>query len=155
VRDGQVSSKSLLNILWEKEVFFLLSQFHLNPFTEGKEKTKMVSFASAFPILPGKTEQWKHFYQEMVGPRRSEYDASNQRLEIARLVLALQQTPQGDMAVVYFEAQDIPHVFEGYASSQEPYDVWFREQIKDIHSVDFSQPLPGPLPEVVIDWRAK
>lgn len=115
----------------------------------------MASFASAFPMLPGKTEQWKHFCQQMAGPRRSEYEASNQRLGITRAVVSLQQTPQGDMAVVYLEAQDIPRVFEGYRSSQELYDVWFREQIKDIHGVDFSQPLPGPLPEVVIEWPAK
>jgi hypothetical protein len=115
----------------------------------------MALFASAFPILPGKTEQWKHFCQEMVGPGRSEYEASSNRLGITRAVVFLQQTPQGDMAIVYLEAQDIPRVFEGYASSQEPFDVWFREQVKDIHGVDFSHPLPGPLPQVVIDWRAK
>ena len=114
----------------------------------------MASFESAFPILPGKTEQWKHFCQEMVGPRRSEYEASNKRLGITRVVNSLQQTPQGDMAIVYFEAPDIPRVFEGYGSSQEPFDVWFREQVKDIHGVDFSQPLPGPLPEAFLDWRA-
>jgi hypothetical protein len=115
----------------------------------------MASFASAFPILPGKIEQWKHFCQEMVGPRRSEYEATNNRLGITRAVVSLQQTPQGDLAVVYLEAPDIPRVFEEYGSSQEPYDVWFREQVKDIHGVDFSEPLPGPLPEVLIDWRAK
>ena len=115
----------------------------------------MASFASVFPILPGKTEQWKRFCQEMVGPRRSEYEATNKRLGITRDFASLQQTPQGDVAVVYLEAQDIPHVFEAYASSQEPFDVWYREQLKDIHGVDFSQPLPGPLPEVFIDWRAR
>jgi hypothetical protein len=56
---------------------------------------------------------------------------------------------------VTYEAQDIPRVFASLASSQEPYDVWFREQVKDIHGVDFSQGLPGPLPEVFIDWQAK
>jgi len=120
-----------------------------------KREKHMASFASVFPILPGKTEQWKRFCQEMVGPRRSEYEASNKRLGITRDFAALQQTPQGDVTVVYLEAQDIPRVFEGYASSQEPFDVWYREQLKDIHGVDFSQPLPGPLPEVFIDWRAR
>jgi hypothetical protein len=122
---------------------------------QGKENTEMASFVSAFPILPGKTEQWKHFCQEMVGPRRSEYEASNHRLGLTKEVVSLQQTPQGDMALVYWEAPDISRIFEGYASSQEPFDVWLREQIKDIHGVDMSQPPPGPLPEVVIDWRAK
>ncbi len=67
----------------------------------------MASLASAFPILPGKTELWKHFSQEMVGPRRSEHEASRKRLGVTREVAYLQQTPQGDMAVVYLEAQDM------------------------------------------------
>ncbi len=115
----------------------------------------MASLASAFPILPSKTEQWKHFSQEMAGPRHREYEASRKRLGISREVAYLQQTPQGDMAVVYFEVQDIPSVFEGFGRSQEPFDVWFREQVKEIHGLDFSEPLPGPLPEAIVDWRAK
>jgi hypothetical protein len=114
----------------------------------------MASLASAFPILPGKIEQWKHFSQEIAGSRHSAHEASRKRLGITREVAYLQQTPQGDLAVVYIEAANIPRVFEGFASSQEPFDVWFREQVKQIHGLDFSQPLPGPLPEAFIDWRA-
>jgi len=91
----------------------------------------------------------------MAGPRHGEYEASRKRLGISREVAYLQQTPQGDMAVVYFEVQDIPSVFEGFGRSQEPFDVWFREQVKEIHGIDFSEPLPGPLPEAIVDWRAK
>src|ERR1700758_2972019 len=97
-----------------------------------KGEKQMASLASVFPILPGKTEQWKRFCQEMVGPRRSEYEATKNRLGITRDFASLQQTPQGDVTVVYLEAQDLPRVFEGYASSQEPFDVWYREQLKDI-----------------------
>jgi len=114
----------------------------------------MAALAMAFPILPGKTEQWKHFCQEMAGPRRSEYEASNKRIGATRAALYLQQTPQGDMVVVYQEAADMQHFFEAMGMSQEPYFVWFREQVKEIHGVDFSQPLPGPLPEAFMDWRA-
>lgn len=114
----------------------------------------MASLASTFPILPGKTEQWRHFSREMAGSRHSEYEASRKRLGITREVAYLQQTPQGDLAVVYTEAQNIPRVFEGFATSQEPFDVWFREQVKEIHNLDLSQPLAGPLPEAIVDWRA-
>ena len=114
----------------------------------------MASLAMAFPILPGKTEQWKHFNQEMAGPRHSEYEASRKRLGETREAAYLQHTPQGDMAVIYAEAQDVQRVFEGFGRSQEPFDVWFREQVKEIHGVDLSQPLPGPLPEAFTDWRA-
>ena len=115
----------------------------------------MASLASAFPILPGKTEQWKHVSREIAGPRLGEYEASRKRMGVTREVAYLQQTPQGDMAIVYIEAQDIPRVFEGLGMSQEPFDAWFREQTKEIHGVDLSQPLPGPLPEAIVDWRAR
>lgn len=114
----------------------------------------MASVATTFPILPGKTEQWQHFCQEMAGPRHSEYEASRKRLGLTREVAYLQHTPQGDLAVVYAEAQDIPTVFAGFATSQEPFDVWFREQALEIHGVDLSQPPAGPLPEAIVDWRA-
>lgn len=114
----------------------------------------MASLAMAFPILPGKTEQWKHFVQEMAGPRRSEYEASRKRVGLTREVTSLQHTPQGDMLILYNEAQDIQRAFEVMAMSQEPFDVWFREQVKEIHGADFSQPMPGPLPETFLDWRA-
>ena len=115
----------------------------------------MTSLALAFPILPGKTQQWKHFCQEMVGPRHLEYEASRTRLGVTREVAYLQQTPRGDLAVVYVEAQEIPRVFEGFGRSREPFDVWFRQQAMEIHGVDLTQPLPGPLPEAIVDWRAR
>jgi hypothetical protein len=115
----------------------------------------MTSFASAFPLLPGKAEQWKQFSHEMIGSRRSEFEAFLQRQGVTREVVALQQTPQGDMVVVYFEAPNIARAFEVLGSSQDPFDVWFRAQAKDTTGIDFSQPAPGPLPEVYIDWQAR
>jgi Family of unknown function (DUF6176) len=115
----------------------------------------MASIGTAFPIIPGKTEQWKRFSQEMAGSRRSDYEASRKRLGVTREVAYLQQTPQGDLAVIYIEAQDIQRVFQGLGSSQEPFDVWFRQQSKEIHSLDLSQPPAGPLPEAIVDWRAR
>src|SRR5882762_6669183 len=103
-----------------------------------KGEKQMASFASVFPILPGKTEQWKRFCQEMVGPRRSEYEATNKRLGITRDFASLQQTPQVDVAVVYLEAQDIPHVFQAYAISQYLFDVYYIVNANDTHGVDFS-----------------
>ena len=37
------------------------------------------------------------------------------------------------------------------ATSQEPFDVWFRETAKVVHGVDFAQPLPAPPPELVFE----
>ena len=114
----------------------------------------MVSLGMALPLLPGKTESWKRWTQEMAGPRLSEYQASRQRLGITREASFLQQTPQGDMAVLYIEAEDIIRVFQGLASSQEPFDVLFRQQTKDFFGLDLEQPPAGPPPETILDWRA-
>lgn len=118
------------------------------------EKEDMASLASAFPILPGKLEQWTHFSQELVGPRHAEYVASRKRLGITREVAYHQQTPMGDLSVVYLEAQDIQAVLQGFGTSQEPFDVWFRQQVLEINGLDFTQPPAGPLPEAIVDWRA-
>ena len=113
----------------------------------------MASLGMALPLLPGKTESWKRWTQEMAGPRLSEYQASRQHLGITREASFLQQTPQGDMAVLYIEAEDIIRVFQGLASSQEPFDVLFRQRTQEFFGFDLTQPPPGPLPETVFDWR--
>lgn len=114
----------------------------------------MASLASAFPILPGKLEEWSSFCREMAGPRLKEYEASRKRLNITREVSYLQPTPQGALAVVYIEAQDIQAMFRSLAVSQDPFDVWFCDRVREIHGVDFREPPQGPLPEAIVDWHA-
>jgi hypothetical protein len=115
----------------------------------------MAVFVSAFPLRPGQTEHYRRFNQEIIGPRRAEFEAACRRQGVTREVVALQQGPQGDVGIVYFEAPDIPRVFAELAASQEPFFVWFREQARAITGVDFAQPSPAPLPEVHIDGRAE
>src|SRR5205823_12608255 len=110
----------------------------------------MASLGMALPLLPGKTESWKRWTQEMAGPRLSEHQASRQRLGITGEASFLQQTPQGDMAVLYIEAEDIIRVFHGLASSQEPFDVLVRQQTKDFCGLDLAQPAAGPPPETLV-----
>jgi hypothetical protein len=115
----------------------------------------MASVASTWPILPGKLAAWRRLAAEMQGARREEYAASAQRLGATACRLYYQQTPQADLAVVYFEGADIGRFFQGMATSQDPYDVWFREQMLDIHGWDVTQPLPGPLPALVFEWQGR
>ena len=111
----------------------------------------MASLASAFPVLPGKWEALRRFTQEMGGPRRSEYEASRRRLGITIERSYLQQTPQGDLVIVYTEADHPEDLLERIAASQDPFDVWFKQQLQEIHGVDFNQPPPGPPPELIFD----
>ncbi len=111
----------------------------------------MASLASAFPVLPGKREALRRFTEEMGGARRSEYEASRRRLGITIERSYLQQTPQGDLVIVYTEADHPEQLLERIAASQDPFDVWFKQQLQEIHGVDFNQPPPGPPPELIFD----
>jgi len=113
----------------------------------------MAALAMILPLLPGKTEAWKHWTQEMAGTHLNEFRASRKRLGITREESFLQQTPQGDMAILYIETEDIAHAFQGLATSQDPFDVLFRQRTQEFFGFDLTQPPPGPLPETVFDWR--
>ncbi len=114
----------------------------------------MATLAMTLPLLPGKTESWKSWVQEMAGTRLSEFQASRDSLGITREESFLQQTIQGDMAILYIEAKDMAHAFLGLATSQDPFDVLFRQKTQEFFGLDLAQPPSGPLPETVFDWRA-
>jgi hypothetical protein len=48
------------------------------------------------------------------------------------------------MAVVVMEADDIGRAMEGVASSDDPFNQWFRERVQDVHGIDLQS---GPPPE--------
>ena len=115
----------------------------------------MPEIAAVYPILPGKTEAWKEFTQEMSGSRKNEHAASRQRLGIRRETAFLQQTPMGDMAIIVTDTdKDVGELFQSLAMSSETFDVWFREKVKELHGLDVTQPPPGPPPEKHFDYQA-
>lgn len=114
----------------------------------------MATIAFATPILPGKLEAWRRFNQETLGSRGSEHEAANRRYGITRELAWLQQTPEGDLAIVYLEVAEPERMFREMATSADPYDVWFRQQVLDIHGLDLTQPPQGPLSELAFEWRA-
>ena len=62
----------------------------------------------------------------------------------AREASWIQQTPNGDMSVVYVEADDIEAAMAGLGSSQGPFDVWFREQTREMHGINIEDGFPPP-----------
>jgi hypothetical protein len=114
----------------------------------------MASLAMTLPLLPGKTEAWQRWAQEISGARLSEYQASRKRLGIIQERSFLQHTPQGDIAILSIEAKDIARALGGLATSQDPFDVLFRQKTEEFFGLDLTQPPSGPLPETVLDWQA-
>ncbi|MEJ2264486.1 MAG: DUF6176 family protein [Anaerolineales bacterium] len=115
----------------------------------------MSQFAMAVPILPGKTQELKRWAQESQGPRRKEYTASRRRLGILFEKVFIQPTPQGDLLLLFFEDVDHARMNQVLASSQDPYDVWFRQKMQEITGIDFSQPATGAAPEMLLNWQSE
>jgi hypothetical protein len=113
----------------------------------------MAAFAFIAPILPGKEHADKGYMQEAVGPRRQEYVAWRRSQGITCEAVWHQQTPQGTVAIVYMEADDPQRALQSMGTSNEPIAQWFRQCILEVHGLDLTQPMPGPLPELVIDER--
>ena len=62
---------------------------------------------------------------------------------VTRQTVWHQETPDGTVAVVYMEADDEAGVAK-FASSDAPFNRWFRDQLKDVHGLDISQSGPPP-----------
>jgi hypothetical protein len=113
----------------------------------------MAVFMGAFPVLPGKEEELRKFAEE-TRSRRGEFDASQQRLGITEELWVLQQSPEGSMVIIHFESDDVEGALATFAQSDDSFDVWFKDRVKEISGVDLNEPPLGPLPEVIFDWSS-
>lgn len=110
----------------------------------------MKPFGAAFPVLPGKTEAGKEFAKACMGPKRTDFAEALKRRGTTKESWFLQKTPQGDMVIVYFEAEDLEKSFEVLAKSKAPFDVWFKQQVKSFTGVDLEEPSDEPPPEEIV-----
>jgi hypothetical protein len=110
----------------------------------------MAMFAIAFPILPGKTPQWREFIGELNGARKAEFEANRRELGVRERTF-FQPTPMGDFVVVTLEGDDPGAAFGKFAQGDDDFTNWFKAQVQEVHGVDLAAPPPGPMPEQVID----
>jgi hypothetical protein len=113
----------------------------------------MASLAMTLPILPGQAEGIRRMRDEALGPRRSEYEESRRLMGVTKEQAWVQQTPMGQMVIVYWEVEDPQRALRQLAESQDQFDVWFRQFIQNVHGIDMTQEQPQT-PELVFDWQA-
>ncbi len=110
--------------------------------------------AVVFPILPGKTAEWREFIGELNGARRAEFVESRRRAGAEERTF-LQPTPMGDVVIVTIEAEDPERSFGQIVSARDAFTVWFLARVKAIHGVDLSAPMPNGSPsKLVVDTSA-
>ena len=113
----------------------------------------MPTIAFAAPLLPGKTDADREALASCAsGDRRADHEASRKRAGITREAVWIQSTPGGDVAVVAIESDDIQAAMGALATSEDPFDVWFRDHVRDVHGIDLVE--ESPPPEQILDYRA-
>jgi len=110
----------------------------------------MPLMAVAFPILPGKTREWRAWMDEINGPRRAEFEASRRNAGVHERTF-LQSTPMGDLVIVTLEGDDPGHAFGKMMAAGDAFTAWFMAQAKEIHGVDLSVPMTGSPSELLVD----
>ena len=108
--------------------------------------------AIAMPIVQGKLEQWQKFINKLNGEYKNNFQESRNSLGLHERSF-LQKTPHGDLAIVTLEGEDPIGGFQKLFSKKDEYTNWFVEQVKEIHGIDLSAPLPGPVPELIADSK--
>jgi hypothetical protein len=109
----------------------------------------MTLVAVAFPLLPGKTAEWRSFMKELNGPRHAEFAESRRRAGVRERTF-LQATPMGELVLVTLEGDDPGRSFGQMVSAKDPFTTWFLERVKAIHGVDLAVPMSLPS-ELVVD----
>ena len=107
----------------------------------------------ALPILAGKTDDVKAFFKTVKDEKWKDYERVQKNAGIEREQDFLQVTPMGDMLLIFMESKDIQKTFMGIAASKDPFDLWYMDEMKKNTGIDFSQPMSGPMPEMLISYH--
>ena len=111
--------------------------------TDPTAKSRGRGMALCAPLTPGETDRARAFVADAY--HRDEFTASRRRLHVSEELITLQSTPQGDLVGIYIEGDDPQKGNAGFAASQEPFDLWFKEELKKIFppAIDWSKPVEG------------
>ncbi len=113
----------------------------------------MPLMAVAFPILPGKTPEWRSWMEELNGPRQHEFAESRRKAGVHERTF-LQHTPMGDLVIVTLKGDDPAASFGRMVSGTDPFTKWFIERAQAVHGIDLAKPMTSAPSELVVDSEA-
>jgi Family of unknown function (DUF6176) len=104
-----------------------------------KEAQVMHAIATAIPLLPGKSEEWRRWIQELEGSCHAEYVAALRRWGISHARFWISEGGGSEVVIAYFEMQDPDALTDVLETSQHPFDVWYRWKLQEFHGLDVRQ----------------
>jgi hypothetical protein len=111
----------------------------------------MQTIAFAIPLLPDRARVNRvELASCWVGARREAHQDARRRAGIIREAIWMQPTPARDISVIYLEADDMGAALSVLETSDEPFDRWFREHLRQVHGTTWASALAAP--ELVLDF---
>jgi len=100
-------------------------------------------FAFSAPLIPGQEDRGRSWSRETFAS--DGMTVSRRALGESREIVTLLQTPQGSVAGVYLEASDPDEANRRFAASSEPFDVEFKNVLRQLFPpfINFDEPVPG------------
>lgn len=104
----------------------------------------MATIVFVLPIVPGKEDVDREMLESMSapGPGRDAYVAARRAQGLKRETVWHQVTPNGTLAIVVLEGDDVQSALGVSATSDDPFHRQFREFVKDVHGVDLANDPP-------------
>jgi len=106
------------------------------------------------PILPGRVEAWRRFVQDMADGQSEAYAASRNRMHIQAERLWINETADGAIAIMVIEADQPDKALQALATSQHPFDLWFRQQVLALLGHDFSRTDFRQAPDLLTEFHS-
>jgi len=110
----------------------------------------MPCLAMALPVPPGKTAALEQHIAEAVA--HEDLDATLRGFGITHESWHIQETPQGDLLILVFQADDPLEMLKQYSLSQDALVVRQKQFLAETLGIDLSQPPPGPPSRSIFEW---
>ena len=111
----------------------------------------MQSVAFAVRVLPGQAAANRDGLASCRnGARKEAFEDALRRAGVIREAVWIQTTPDGEVSVVYLEADDLATVFTVLGTSPAPFDRWYREHVRQVHGIALGKGCTPP--ELVLDF---
>ncbi|MEA2647074.1 MAG: hypothetical protein QOE92_2157 [Chloroflexota bacterium] len=107
----------------------------------------------AFPVLPGMETAALNELPQYCRDHMDEYTESRRNAGITMERVYDMDTPMGKLNILYAESDsDFSGSVMKLATSGKAFDAYFLGKLHEITGVDFTQPPPGPGPELLGEW---
>ena len=110
----------------------------------------MPVLAMAVPVPPGKTKALEQHIAEAV--EQEDFEETLKGFGITHESWHIQETPQGDLLILVFDADDPYSMLREFSLSEQDLPVMQKNFLRETLGVDLSQPPPGPPSRVIFSW---